>query len=284
MRIYEFPQENIPTVKWTTVPDDTFMVAPGSKLNFAAEAKPSSKTGSKIKHAYLFDSGFLLDYKSEPPYNFEVLVSKEYYDTTEYVRKGRQGKAPEFGPLLHAFSIFVQDEAGEVAHTEPIIKFIAPDRKSRPYKGVAQKLPGKLALVDYDEGGQNVAYYDATPGNTFKGRSDTRLDEDVDVSGNTIGGMAAWEWINYTVDIENAGEYTAKLHYGTPMPLHDGMILLVDGAIACRFKLPRHKDDGFGIDQFTECKVKLPAGRHLLTLIALSSGANMDYIEFKVEE
>ncbi|MBQ7649390.1 MAG: family 16 glycosylhydrolase [Victivallales bacterium] len=283
VRIYEFPQENIPSVKWTEKPEEAFMVKPGTKLKFSAEAQASAKTGSKIRHAYLFDSGFLLDNKSEPPYNFEVLLSKEYFDTTEYVRKGRQGKVPEFGPQLHAFSIFVQDEAGEVAHTEPHLIFIAPERKSAPFKGIAQKLPGRLALADYDEGGQNVAYYDASPGNSFKGRSETRLDEDVDVSGTTVGGMMPWEWLNYTVDIETAGEYTAKLHYGTPMPSHVGMMLLVDGTEVGRFKLPRHKDSGFTVDQFTECSVKLPSGRHLITLIALSSGANMDYIEFTVK-
>ena len=96
--------------------------------------------------------------------------------------------------------------------------------------------------------------------------------------------MMPWEWINYTVDIETAGEFTAKLHYGTPMPSHTGMMLLVDGVTVGRFKLPRHKDPGFGVDQFTECSVKLPSGRHLITLIALSSGANMDYIDFTLNK
>ncbi len=280
VRIYEFPQDEIPSIKWVKTPDKALMVEQGTRLNFSVDAQPSAKSGSKIKHVYLFDSGFLLDYKSEPPYDFNVLLTKEYYDTTEYVRKGRQGKAPEFGAQLHAFSAFVQDEAGEVAHTEPILKFIAPFEKSRPYQGVAQKLPGRLALARFDEGGQNVAYFDNSPGNSFQGRSETRLDEDVDVSGDVLGGLIAWEWLNYTVDIETAGEYNAKLHYGTPMPRNDGLLILVDGKKVGHFKLPRHKDDSFSVDQFSEIKVQLPAGRHVIKLIALSSGANMDYIEF----
>ena len=219
-----------------------------------------------------------------------MLLSKEYFDTTEYVRKGRQGDAPEFGPSqLHALCLFVQDEAGVVAHSEVKKFYILPAVKSRPYKGVAQTIPGRVELAKYDEGGQNVAYYDSSPGNSFQGRSETRLDEDVDISGDVLGGLIAGEWVNYTVDIEEDGDYSAILHYGTPMKnprgirlrLDGSLINLADGGSDALFKVKRHDNDGFGVDTFLEIKVKLPKGRHILTLDALSSGVNMDYIEFK---
>ena len=295
VRIYEYPEDDMsyygkaPFVRFINYPL-YFEPREGNVLRFTADARPAEKTKTPIKNVYLFDSGFLLDYKSEPPYNFEVLISKEYFDATEYVRKGREEKAPEFGPLQHALCLFVQDEAGVVSHSEVKEFHIIPSVKSRPYKGVAQKIPGRVELAKYDEGGPNVAYYDSSPGNSFKGRSKTRLDGDVDILGDVLGNLVVGEWVNYTVDIAEEGEYTAVLHYGTPIKNRRGIRLRLDGNLTrvhdflgnAFVNVNQHDDEGVGVDSFLERKeVFLPKGRHILTLDALSSGINMDYIEFK---
>ena len=283
VRIYEYPQDDIPKVEWVKKADDfPFMVKPGSTLTFEAKPIASSRTKSPIKNVYLFDSGYLLEHKSEPPYTFEVMLTKEYYDTTDYMRPGRQGKVPAFGCTMHAFSVFVQDEAGNVAHTEPVLKYLAPVEKSRPYKGKAQVIPGQLALGDYDEGGPSVAYVDATPDNTFgNSPSARRTDEGVDLAGDVIGGFAPWEWINYTVDIQKAGKYKATLHYGTPMPFLKDALLLVDGTIVGRFAIRSHGGHTFQVDTESVAEIELPAGRHELKFLALSGGFNCNFIDFE---
>ena len=85
------------------------------------------------------------------------------------------------------------------------------------------------------------------------------------------------------------GEYSAILHYGTPMKHSRGVRLRLDGNLIKRsrydwdalFKVKSHDNDGFEVDSFLEIRTILPKGRHILTLDALSSGINMDYIEFK---
>ena len=150
-------------------------------------------------------------------------------------------------------------------------------------------IPGRIELSKYDEGGQNVAYHDSSPGNTFQDSAVTRPGEDVDISGNVLGDVIAGEWINYTVDIAEEGEYAAILHYGTPMKHSRGVRLRLDGNLIKRsrydwdalFKVKSHDNNGFEVDSFLEIRAILPKGRHILTLDVLSSGINMDYIEFK---
>ncbi|MBR4673616.1 MAG: family 16 glycosylhydrolase [Victivallales bacterium] len=283
VRVYEYPEDDIPSVTWVKdASEQPFVVQQGTTLTFEAKPMPSSKTKSPIKNVYLFDSGYLLEHKSEPPYTFDVMLTKEYYDTTDYVRPGRQGKYPAFGCALHAYSVFVQDEAGNVAHTEPVLKYFAPTAKSRPYKGKAQVIPGRLMLGDYDEGGPSVAYMDTTPDNTFGNRPGARrTDEGVDLSGNVVGGFAPWEWMNYTVDIQKAAKYKVTLHYGTPLNYMKDALILLDGVIVGRFPIRSHGGNTFEVDTTSTVEIELPAGRHELKFLALSGGFNTDYIDFE---
>ena len=78
-----------------------------------------------------------------------------------------------------------------------------------PYLGTPIAIPGTLQVENYDNGGQNVAYYDTSTvnegdqyGNTF------RSDEGVDLGSNGEGGIslgwaAAGEWLEYTVDVDS---------------------------------------------------------------------------------
>ncbi|MGF1779233.1 polysaccharide lyase family 8 super-sandwich domain-containing protein [Vibrio nomapromontoriensis] len=65
-----------------------------------------------------------------------------------------------------------------------------------------------IEFEDYDTGGQPLSYFDSTPGNSGgKYRTD-----DVDIRGNGSGGYSiGWtkdgEYLNYTVNIEQAGQY-----------------------------------------------------------------------------
>ncbi|MEO1616234.1 MAG: Ig-like domain-containing protein, partial [Planctomycetota bacterium] len=73
----------------------------------------------------------------------------------------------------------------------------------------------RIKLIEFDEGGQDVAYYDTTPGNTV---GTFRPDEDVDNNGDIITNeVFAGEWLEYTTDIE-AGVYDITLgkNWGGP--------------------------------------------------------------------
>jgi endonuclease/exonuclease/phosphatase family metal-dependent hydrolase len=80
---------------------------------------------------------------------------------------------------------------------------------STPYTGSAAAIPGTIALQDFDNGGEGVAYHDTTSGNTGGAYRSTDVDLGASADGgNNVGWTAAGEWINYSVNVGSAGAYT----------------------------------------------------------------------------
>jgi hypothetical protein len=70
-------------------------------------------------------------------------------------------------------------------------------------------VPGSIQASDFDNGGEGVAYHDATIGN--KGGAYRQTDVDLEPSsdgGYNVGWIRAGEWLNYTVSVASAGSYT----------------------------------------------------------------------------
>src|SRR5258706_3058851 len=80
---------------------------------------------------------------------------------------------------------------------------------STPFLGNASSIPGTIPTANFDEGGEGVAYHDTTTGNTGGAyrQSDVDLESSVD-GGYDVGWIAAGEWLNYTVSVASAGQYT----------------------------------------------------------------------------
>ena len=284
VRVYAFPQEDIPQVQWTQTPQNP-IANYGDVLQFSAEAKPNASTGSPIRHAYLFDSGYLIAHKSEPPFDFKVILNQEFYNTTDYTRPGRQGVVPKFEQNFHCYSIFVQDEAGKVAHTPVwMLAYIkSPGNAiSTPFHDTPQTIPGRISLTCYDEGGQGLAYMDVSPGNSFAGRQNVSMrQDDVDATTDTIGYVMSGEWLNYTVNIAEGGTYRATLHYGYPFAFK-GMVKLYldDQQEVASFDIVNDKTRSHEINKTATATMRLPAGQHLLKMLFLAK-PNVNYIDFE---
>ncbi|MBQ4481035.1 MAG: family 16 glycosylhydrolase [Victivallales bacterium] len=285
VRVYAFPQEDIPQVQWSATPRNP-IANYGDVLQFSAEAMPNASTGSPIRHAYLFDSGYLIAHKSDPPFDFKVILNQEFYNTTDYTRPGRQGVVPKFEQNFHCYSIFVQDEAGKVAHTPVwILAYIkSPGNAiSTPFHDTPQTIPGRISLTCYDEGGQGLAYMDVSPGNSFAGRPNVSMrQDDVDATTDTIGYVMSGEWLNYTVNIAEGGTYRATLHYGYPFAFK-GMVKLYldDQQEVASFDIVNDKTRSHEINKTATATVRLPAGQHLLKMLFLAK-PNVNFIDFEL--
>ncbi|MBR4674718.1 MAG: family 16 glycosylhydrolase [Victivallales bacterium] len=285
VRIYEFPNQDAPRIAYRKDQKPLpFHVKEGAEYTISVDVSPSPNTGSTVKGVYLMDSGYLLEYKDKPPYDFKVLFTKEYFDSTDYVRPGKQGVVPNFRCGLHAFAVFVQDEAGNVAHTDALLTIIAPMDKSRPFEGKPRTVPGRLLMTEFDEGGPMVAYYDTTKGNAFQGKARVlnRTETDVDLSGGILGGTAPFEWLNFTIDVKKTGKYRAVFHYGTPTPDRKPILLYCDDVEVGQFQLPEHPwKNGWKVDQTSEAILDLPAGVHILKMLMLSGAFNASAIDLE---
>lgn len=89
-----------------------------------------------------------------------------------------------------------------------------------PFLGEASMIPGSFEAGHFDlyEGGsgQGIAYNDANGNNQGGFRPTESVDaEQVTSEGATVGWISAGEWLEYTVDVQQAGEYRLDFRYAS---------------------------------------------------------------------
>ena len=106
------------------------------------------------------------------------------------------------------------------------VSFAAVGSGQTPYGGTAPAVtsagPTTIQAETYDVGGQGVAYNDTTTGNNGPDTDQFRNDDvDIQPSGGTdpgsynIGWVAAGEWLEYTIDVQSAVNYTLEARVAT---------------------------------------------------------------------
>jgi len=88
-----------------------------------------------------------------------------------------------------------------------------PPPGNTPFGGTPWPIPGLMEAENFDDGGQNVAYFDTAAGN--KGgvyrNTDVDLQSTVDVGGGyNLGWTKSGEWVKYTVNVASTGSYTLE--------------------------------------------------------------------------
>ena len=105
---------------------------------------------------------------------------------------------------------------GTVAHAEK------PIPKPKPYKGVAQTIPGVVEAEHYDEGPAGVAYSDVDEKNhgvDYRGATQVDIEKRPDASnGHGIGWVREKEWVLYTVAVKETGKYTVEIPVASNKP------------------------------------------------------------------
>ena len=153
-----------------------------------------------------------------------------------------------------------------------------------PFKGTALTVPGKIEVEDFDipgkgkneDGTSNASYSDDGENH---GDSDYRKDTGADLydkaTGVVLGYNNTGDWFEYTINIAEAGEYTAIASVAA-----DGsgaFTLSIDGQSIGEFEVT-----GSSWDEFADVKQKvtLPAGQHVLRLDVTKEYFDIDYIQF----
>ncbi|WP_074209164.1 endo-1,4-beta-xylanase [Fibrobacter sp. UWB11] len=165
---------------------------------------------------------------------------------------------------------------GVVTPVEPV--------PQEPFKGEALAVPGKIEVEDFDKPGQgknedgtsNESY-----GDDFEnhGDSDYRKDTGADLykkaTGVALGYNTTGDWYEYTINVAEAGDYTAVASVATEGT--GAFTLSLDGKSLAEFEV-----SGTSYDDFSDVKKKvtLPAGKHVLRLDVTQQYFDIDYINF----
>jgi hypothetical protein len=95
---------------------------------------------------------------------------------------------------------------------------ISPSNQ-QPYGGKLWLLPGTLEAENYDLGGEASAYHDTTVANSGGKYRTDRVDiwyaSDPAV-GYYVGATVTGEWLEYSVDVKTAGQYSLTFSVATP--------------------------------------------------------------------
>ena len=148
----------------------------------------------------------------------------------------------------------------------------------------ANKIPGIIQAENYDLGGEGVAYHDATAtddGSGFRTNDGVDLEATTDAgAGYNLGWTAAGEWINYTVTVATARNYT--FGFRSAGTTAGSVKLIVDGTTSTSaVALPNTGAYQTWTTTTAPASIALSAGTHTITLNIAAGGFNLNYIEFK---
>ncbi|WP_457566764.1 cellulase family glycosylhydrolase [Caldithrix abyssi] len=163
--------------------------------------------------------------------------------------------------------------------------------RSSPFK--KHEIPGTINCVDFDYGGNGVAYHDTdyqrtrwdvyTPWNTGEQyRNDgVDIEESRDDGGAkySVGWIESGEWLNYTIQVKSNGLYDVILRVASPQ--NSGKVQLLMDDIALTDPITINKTGGwYNWDTITIKNLALQSGQRLLTLKFLNGGFNINQMEF----
>ena len=159
---------------------------------------------------------------------------------------------------------------------------------SKPYKGKAHQIPGKIEAEHYDEGDPGKAYHDIDKKNLgadYRKATQVDIEKRPDASnGHGIGWTRKGEWLNYTVEVKESGTYTIEMPVASNK-MGGLFVLKIKGKA---LSLPILIPDTGGWDKLKLIKcagVKLTKGKHVIRVVMLAQGpsgsiGDIDYFKF----
>ncbi len=162
-----------------------------------------------------------------------------------------------------------------------------PPEPQKPFSGKAWEIPGKIEMEDFDIPGsgrgseiKSYSENDSEDHGIENGGKSYREGTGVDIykkaTGYVVGYNQAGEWLEYTVNVKEAGDYTMFASVATDNSTASFTLSIDDKSIA---EVPVSGDSW---DDFVKVKanVTLPAGEHILRFTITGDWFDIDYMQF----
>ena len=154
-----------------------------------------------------------------------------------------------------------------------------------PYNGTPFKIPGKIEAEEFDLGGEGNAYHD----NDEENRNGGDRKEGIDMNNTAVGYNQVGEWMEYTVDVAEDGDYVVESRVASggssgQFTLYmDNQFIIPgdDGTPGGFIDVPNTGD--YDVFKTVTTKLnKLTKGKHVLKLEVTGDWFDIDYLEFKL--
>lgn len=161
-----------------------------------------------------------------------------------------------------------------------------------PFKGEAFAIPGKIEAEDFDipgkgkneDGTSNQSYYDADSENhgTSNYRKDTGVDLYEKATGIVVGYNSEGDWLEYTVDVKEAGEYTFFAAVAAAGSTSSFQMSIDGKEITDKISVPAASsgEDNYEDYNKVSANVTLTAGKHILRMDVTGAWFDVDYFTF----
>lgn len=221
-------------------------------------------TGTGITKVEFYDGTTLIDTKLAAPYS-----------TT----------ANNLSAKIHGF--YAKVYVGTSLELSNVVSVVVGSQLA--YQGNIVSIPAQViepGNYDYYEGGigQDISYFDAT---TWNDAGTFRSPEYVDAGpttgeGNTVGWIDEGEWLEYTVNITQAGTYNLSFRYASGIATGGGPFHIeVDGNTVANNITVGFTSTNWNVwATKTVNGVILPAGQHIIRLVFDKPGFNIGRISF----
>ena len=161
----------------------------------------------------------------------------------------------------------------------------------QPFGGKAWAIPGKIEMENFDEpgyGAGNDSYSDNDSedhGAESNGGKSYREGTGVDIykktSGYVVGYNQSGEWLEYTVEVAEAGDYTMYAAVASANATSSFQLSIDGDDITEKIAVPKN-DGEENYDDYNKvsANVTLPAGKHILRFTVTGDWMDIDYINF----
>lgn len=231
----------------------------GEEVQISVSA--SVKDGGRVDCVEIFAGEELLANKNTSPYECSFIPYEAGVVTIKIVVYDGEGKTLEKTAKLTVCS------------------------ERRPYSGVKMELPGILELENFDEGCSGMAFSDSDDANEGEAyRNDCGVDIVEGNGGYAIGYTSTGEWLEYTINVKEAGNYSYVAYVASGSENSGFHISLKEGNKETDLtdKLVVTKGDDW--DTYTtlegELSKPLSEGEQIFRITIDGSYVNIDKIEF----
>ena len=169
-----------------------------------------------------------------------------------------------------------------------------PPTPQTPFKGTAWAIPGKIEMEDFDVPGTGRgagvdSYSDndsedhgaeSNDGKSY--REGTGVDIYKKASGYVVGYNQAGEWLEYTVNVASAGDYTMYAAVASANATSSFKLSIDGDDITEEIAVPQATSGEDNYDDYSKvsANVKLPAGEHILRFTVTGDWMDIDFINF----
>lgn len=241
--------------------DSPVEILGGEKATITVDASSNTSTINNVK---VYINNLLVATLTEAPY------------TVEYEPTGN-GKV-----TVMAIATDAEGRSNSASYTMKVTAKREPFTAGKP-----ATLPGTLQTEYYDKCGEGAAYHDNDAQN--QGDANYRASEGVDIvngnGGRALGYTSTGEWVEYTIDVQEAGNYSFKATVSSGVNNSGFSINLnKNGKITklADIRVPQTGSNSWDTYRVVEGTLSQPleAGEQILRIVITGSNCNIDKIQF----